>query len=90
MVKQLLEQVKQTLANLESAFRKHRNLGNASRSGMKRGWDKIQWSIDAKDIDGLRNKVLHFRPCLVLLAAYSYKLCYQNGVFNLLLTCVGK
>jgi hypothetical protein len=69
MVGQLVEQVNQTLKGLESCFKKHRNLGNASRSGVKRGWDKFRWSIDAKDVDGLRNKVLRFRPCLLCSAS---------------------
>jgi hypothetical protein len=71
-IKQLLEQVQQTLANLESSLRKHRNLGDPSRSGKRMGWDKIRWSVDAKDVDVLRNKVLRFHSWLffALLAAY--------------------
>jgi len=64
MVWSLLDQVRGIMSDLESTFIKHRNLGNISRSGLKRGWDKLKWSIDAKDVDDLRNKVRCQAPAL--------------------------
>lgn len=62
MVQDLLEQVKLVLKGLNEAFVKHRNLGNGSRNGVKRGWDQFKWAVGAKDVDGLRNKVRRLSP----------------------------
>lgn len=59
MVQDLVLRTKEILVNLQSTFTKHRKLGNASRrSAFKRGWDQMKWSLDAKDVDALRNKAL--------------------------------
>jgi len=58
MISQKMESIRQTLNGLNEAFQKHRNLESTIRSTMKRGWDKFKWSLDSRDIDGLRSKVL--------------------------------
>ena len=58
MISQMMESIRQTLNGLNEAFRKHRNLGSTTRSTMKRGWDKFKWSLNSRDVDGLRSKVL--------------------------------
>lgn len=63
MVQNMVDQVKAVLIDLQAVFNKHRNLGNNSRQGIKKGWDRVKWSFDAKDVDGLRNKV-YYRCCL--------------------------
>lgn len=62
MVQNMLDQVKAVLLDLHTVFNKHRNLGNSSRQGIRKGWDRIKWSLDAKDVDGLRNKVSSLLP----------------------------
>lgn len=57
MLQDMVAQVKTILDGLFEIFQKHRNIGNASRSRLKRGWDQLKWSINAKEVDALRNKV---------------------------------
>lgn len=57
MIGEILAKVNETLNKMTDIFRKHRNLGNTARSGVKRTWDKFKWKWDAKDVDGLRSKV---------------------------------
>lgn len=57
MIGEILTRLNETLDTLTDIFRKHRNLGSTVRSGVKRTWDKFKWTLDAKEVDGLRSKV---------------------------------
>lgn len=57
MVQNMLKQTHGVLVDLQRIFTKHRKLGNTSRTGARRLWDKISWAKVGKEVDELRNKV---------------------------------
>lgn len=57
MIADMVGQVRTILDSLLVVFAKHRNIGNTSRPRVKRGWDQFKWSLNAKEVDSLRNKV---------------------------------
>jgi hypothetical protein len=87
MVREMMARVEVTLKELQKYVEKYEKLGDPSRS--KRAWAKFKWSVDASDLDSLRNKV----SALILLSGTitnQLKLIYHNGVISLLLTSLGK
>lgn len=46
-----------TLNELQKIAVKYDKLGNLSRGKLKQAWTKFKWSVDASDLDALRNKV---------------------------------
>ncbi|KAF8453062.1 hypothetical protein BDZ91DRAFT_686858, partial [Kalaharituber pfeilii] len=67
MLKEILKSIEEALNALNDVFRKHRKLGSIDRSSFKRQWDKFKWSVDAKDVDALRNKLTYHNGVLSLL-----------------------
>lgn len=57
MVKEMMNRVEVTLKDLEKHAKKYEKLGDSSRSKRKQIWDKLKWSVDASELDTLRNKV---------------------------------
>lgn len=58
LVGELLERIKGTLKALQKHAEKYGKLGN-SRSSLKKAWAQFRWSVDASDLDSLRNQVRH-------------------------------
>ena len=56
LVKDLLERVNGTLKALQKHAEKYGKLGN-SRSSLKKAWAQFRWSVDASELDSLRNQV---------------------------------
>ena len=56
LVRDLLERVKGTLKALQKHAEKYGKLGN-SRSSLKKAWAQFRWSVDASELDSLRNQV---------------------------------
>jgi hypothetical protein len=56
MLKELLGRVNGTLKELQKHADKYGKLGD-SRSSLKKAWAQFKWSVDASDLDSLRNKV---------------------------------
>lgn len=53
----MLESIRGTLSELQKIAEKYEKLGDLSRGTLKLAWSKFTWSIDASDLDALRNKV---------------------------------
>ena len=60
LVKELLERIQGTLKALQKHAEKFGKL-ESSRPGLKRAWAQFRWSVDASDLDALRNQV-----CLII------------------------
>lgn len=73
MVKEMMSRVEVTLKELEKHAKKYEKLGESSRSKVRKQlWVKFKWSIDASDLDALRNKVIQeIIPLVALLICYS-------------------
>ena len=56
LVKELLERIEGTLKALQKHSEKFGRL-ESSRPGLKRAWAQFRWSVDASDLDSLRNQV---------------------------------
>ena len=56
LVGELLERVNGTLKALQKHAEKYGQLGN-SKSSLKKAWAQFRWSVDASDLDSLRNQV---------------------------------
>ena len=56
LVRDLLGRVNGTLKALQKHAEKYGKLGN-SRSSLKKAWAQIRWSVDASELDSLRNQV---------------------------------
>ncbi|KAI5840126.1 hypothetical protein DFP73DRAFT_197664 [Morchella snyderi] len=68
MVKEMLSRVEVTLKELEKHAKKYEKLGDSSRSKVRRHiWAKFKWSIDAPDLDALRNKLVYHNGIINLL-----------------------
>lgn len=57
MVKEMMVRVEVTLNQLQKFAVKYDKLGNVDLSRRKKIWAKFKWSVDANDLDSLRNKV---------------------------------
>lgn len=57
MMNEMLKRVEKTLLELEEFSKKYAKILDTSRSKARQRWDKFRWSIDAAEIDVLRNKV---------------------------------
>jgi len=57
MMKEMISRVEGTLKQLEKFAGKYAKLLNPGRSKAKKVWDRVKWSAEMADIDGLRNKV---------------------------------
>lgn len=57
MVKEMMRRVEVTLNELEKYAKKYEKLGDMSRPKRKQIWDKLKWSSEASDLDGLRSRV---------------------------------
>ena len=56
LVSELLERIRGTLKALQKHAEKFGKL-ESSRPGLKRAWAQFRWSVDASDLDSLRNQV---------------------------------
>jgi hypothetical protein len=56
MMHEMLGRVKVTLGQLQKHANKYKRLGD-SRSSLRKAWAQFKWSVDAADLDSLRNKV---------------------------------
>lgn len=61
MVNEMIARVVVTLRELQSIAEKYEKLGDLSRGRLKQVWSKFKWSVDASDLDALRNKVISLR-----------------------------
>lgn len=63
-----------TLQELQKHAKKYEKLGDNSRAKRKQIWDKFKWSVDATNLDSLRNKVFPSYPgcdsCLLSLCSW--------------------
>ena len=57
MMKEIINRVEGTLKQLEKFAGEYAKLLNPGRSKVKKVWDRVKWSTEMADIDGLRNKV---------------------------------
>lgn len=57
MVREVVGRVEETLKELRKHAQKYEKLGDNSRGKRKQLWDKFKWSVDATNLDSLRNKV---------------------------------
>ena len=57
LVCDLLERIKGTLKALQKHAERYGKL-ESSRPGLKRAWAQFRWSVDASDLDSLRNQVV--------------------------------
>ena len=57
---ELFERVQGTLKALQKHAEKFGKL-ESSRPGLKRAWAQFRWSVDASDLDALRNQVCLYR-----------------------------
>ena len=60
MVRQMMDSVEATLKELEKVVKKYEALANSKKGKGLRGrkfWDMFRWSVDASDVDALRNRV---------------------------------
>lgn len=57
MMNEMLGRVMVTLGELQIIAEKYEKLGDLSRGKLKLAWSKFKWSLDATDLDALRNKV---------------------------------
>lgn len=55
MVKEMMKRVEATLGELQKYAKKYEKLGDPSRP--KNIWARLKWSVDASELDSLRNKV---------------------------------
>ena len=62
MMQEMMKRVEATLLELEKFATKYAKLLDTSRSKTRKVWDRIKWSSELADIDGLRNKV---RPMIL-------------------------
>ena len=69
LVRELLSGVQGTLKSLQKHAERFGKL-ESSRSGLKKAWAQFRWSVDASDLDALRNKV-----CSQFLSRSQGKLC---------------
>jgi hypothetical protein len=102
MVNEMMGRVADTLKELDKVSKKYDKLleykdkqkSKGKLSHLKEWRDKFRFSVDAPDLDALRNKVQPQRSfhisTLWLTSGRTLKLVYHNGVLNLLLTSVGK
>ena len=91
LVGKLLERIRGTLKALQKHADRYGTLGN-SRSSLKKAWAQFRWSVDAADLDSLRNQVcqIDFIKILEYIMTDSPQLVYHNGVITLLLVSCGK
>jgi hypothetical protein len=64
MMHEMLGRVKVTLGELQKHADKYKKLGD-SRSSLGKAWAQFKWSVDAADLDSLRNKVSDSRALLM-------------------------
>lgn len=57
MMREMIVRVDATLNELQKIANKYGQLENLSRGKMRQAWTKFKWSVDASDLDALRNKV---------------------------------
>jgi len=57
MMKEMINRVDGTLKQLEKFAEKYAKLLDSGRSKARKVWDRVKWSAEMADIDGLRNKV---------------------------------
>lgn len=57
MMNEMIARVGVTLQELQKIAEKYEKLGTLSRGRIKQTWAKFKWSVDAADLDVLRNKV---------------------------------
>ncbi|RPB07542.1 hypothetical protein P167DRAFT_495646 [Morchella conica CCBAS932] len=68
MVKEMMSRVEVTLKELEKHAKKYEKLGDSSRSKVRKQlWAKFKWSVDASDLDALRNKLVYHNGVINLL-----------------------
>lgn len=67
MVKEMISRVEVTLGELEKHAKKYETLGDNSRAKRKQIWQKFKWSVDASNLDSLRNKLVYHNGIINLL-----------------------
>lgn len=66
MMGEMMIRVDATLKELQKMADKYQQLGNISRGKMRQAWTKFKWSVDASDLDALRNRVCSLGvPCVI-------------------------
>ena len=60
-VNRVVERVEVTLKEFEKHANRHAKLGDGSPK-VKQMWRAVKWSVDASDLDGLRNQVIPGPP----------------------------
>lgn len=80
MMNEMIIRVVATLGELQKIAEKYEKLGDLSRGRLKQVWSKFKWSIDASDLDALRNKVWHNSASVpTLLRRNSISLMHGTG-----------
>jgi hypothetical protein len=75
MVNEMMKRVRDTLKELESVSKKYEKLLRKPSQGKLKEWvDRFRFSVDAPDLDALRNKVRLMRPG----EAGESKFTYEN------------
>jgi len=67
VMKEMIDRVEGTLKQLEKLAGKYAKLLDPGRSKTRKVWDRVKWSTEMADIDGLRNKVRMTMGFLVLM-----------------------
>ncbi|KAF8249029.1 ankyrin [Wilcoxina mikolae CBS 423.85] len=67
MVNEMIDRVKDTLNAMEKFAAKYGKLMDKDRAKWKHRWDKFKWSLEASELDGLRNKLIYHNGVLSLL-----------------------
>lgn len=57
MVKRVLGQIDVTLTELKKHSKKYEILGEKHSSSIRKWWAGVRWSVEAPELDALRNKV---------------------------------
>ncbi|KAF8244580.1 hypothetical protein K440DRAFT_558303 [Wilcoxina mikolae CBS 423.85] len=57
LVNQVMSRVEETLKELQKCANKYEKLGDVKQPKVKQMWRRVKWSVDAADLDALRNKV---------------------------------
>ncbi|KAF8542005.1 hypothetical protein BDD12DRAFT_730158 [Trichophaea hybrida] len=67
LVNQVMSRVEETLKELQKCANKYEKLGDVKQPKSKQIWRRIRWSVDAADLDALRNKLVYHNGIMNLL-----------------------
>ncbi|KAF8543319.1 hypothetical protein BDD12DRAFT_820835 [Trichophaea hybrida] len=67
MVNEMIDRVRDTLNAMEKFAAKYGKMMDNDRAKWKHRWDKFKWSLEASELDGLRNKLIYHNGVLSLL-----------------------